>query len=85
MATGQTLVAVWYLLHESNAAHGHGVTIKCVTVRAFDRQVVDAYNQLGIGQGVCGPYSLLCRCHLRLAREVLRGTLFGQSLGSFEG
>ena len=42
LATGQTLVAVWYLLHESNAAHGHGVTIKCVTVRAFDRQVVDA-------------------------------------------
>jgi len=66
-------------------ASASGVTIKCVTVRAFDRQVVDAYNQLGIGQGVCGPYSLLCRCHLRLAREVLRGTLLGQSLGSFEG
>ena len=31
-----------------------------------------------------GRDSLLCRCHLRLAREVLRGTLLGQSLGSFE-
>ncbi|MCY1519639.1 hypothetical protein D9M68_543960 [compost metagenome] len=84
LASCLALVTVRDLLHEPDTAHGHEVPIQGVAVRAFDGQVVDAENQLGIGQGIRGLDRLLRRGDLSLLREVLGCALLRECLGALK-